>query len=427
MKILDYSRTINALHSYIKEYNEQQDQCKNCIRGGTRETSRQLIIIYGQILYKWNGLNPLNNESVALPSLATNNVQLSTCTESSSRTIQRHIKRLQEAEIIVNKVSHGSNSNYELWINPKFLRFNEHLLQESVKQRLHIAIQRAEDKIEKQGISEDKTTKCPHTDTGYSNNNLLIQVDKLTTGSSESKQVTTQVTDKGNLHTQTIYDKTGYTTGYTGEIEQENSKKNIATGEIEPTRAEVSSGNKKVSGREPARVNFLNLKIYADMLWLLARNVLYDDIYLTDYQIKTAKELIRELYKPISSGQISRIHQIYCERIDLAGKYVQKDPKNRFIQLPDQYFDVSNPNGFVGTKKWYKAHRKRKKEVQSELILDRQIRKYLNNIKKGTDTPKPLLKTFRECQNTLGKLGDPTLTRRFHAAVLDFEAYKQIN
>jgi hypothetical protein len=160
---------------------------------------------------------------------------------------------------------------------------------------------------------------------------------------------------------------------------------------------------------------------------MLARNLLYKNVDLTDRQVLIAKKLIRKFYEPVSTANISNTHQHYVERISLVQKYVKKDPINRYVPLPYIYFDANNPKGFVGTKKWHEADQHRKKEVERELTLSRIIRKYHNNEKKETEIKKPPLQLFRECENIIGKFNDPSLTERFHAAVLHHETYQQIS
>ena len=160
---------------------------------------------------------------------------------------------------------------------------------------------------------------------------------------------------------------------------------------------------------------------------MMARNLLYKNVDLTDRQVLIAKKLIRKLYEPVSTPNLSNTHQHYVERISLVQKYVKKDPLNRYVPLPYIYFDTNNANGFVGTKKWHQADQIRKKEVERELTLSRIIRKYHNNEKKETVIKKPSLQLFRECENTIGKFNDPSLTERFHAAVLHHETYQEIS
>ena len=122
--------------------------------------------------------------------------------------------------------------------------------------------------------------------------------------------------------------------------------------------------------------------------------------------------------------KLADVHQVYVERLGLVQKFLAKDPKNRYVQLPDKYFNPDNPSGFTGTRTWYNQQKKREYEVQMKLILHAQIRRFLNNEKKETAKQKPRLALFKACETRLGKLGQPHLVREFHASVLNHSTHK---
>lgn len=409
MIVIHYPTAYKALDRFIDQYNEKAQKNADRLRTGAVMTAKEIIRIYGVSLLKANGCQQVNIEN--LPSLQTNNKQLAKLVKCSSRSIQRHILKLQSAGIITNKVFRGSNANYELLINPQILLIKERLPVDNAKNELRQALEQARKNEEKSNFLPVQKTKCPDTYSGNTGNinNLLIGVH--------------------NSKLSIADEPTGNRTGNTGEIVQpffEKQKKaeeknNEITGEI-VSRAE-KSGDKNFAP-DPARDNSLNL--YVGCLWLMARNLLYKHTDLTDRQVLIAKKLIHKFYQPVSTDNLSNIHQRYVERIALAAKYVQKDPEHRFIPLPYRYFDTNNPNGFTGTKKWHQAYRERKKEVERELILGRMIRKYQSNEKKEPAKKRPPIQLFRECENTIGKFNDPSLTERFHAAVLHHETYRQL-
>ncbi|MDW3195843.1 MAG: hypothetical protein R8G66_25945 [Cytophagales bacterium] len=178
---------------------------------------------------------------------------------------------------------------------------------------------------------------------------------------------------------------------------------------------ELERKNGDKSPENPARAA---TSFYAERLWNLAKNMLYKDVYLTERQELATKRLLRQWYEPVSENRLTRVHEIYTERIFLVKKFIQKDPENRFVQLPDRYFDPTNRHGFTGTKKWWEVQEKRKQEVQLKLILNAQIRRYLNNEKKDTAKRRPSLEMYRDCEQRIGKLGDPMLLKQFHASIL---------
>ncbi|MFY9308500.1 MAG: hypothetical protein WAQ28_05545 [Bacteroidia bacterium] len=418
MILIHYPTAYKALNCFIDVYNDKAEKSTDRLRTGAVMTAKEIIRIYGVSLLKANAMQEIDQNN--LPSLQTNNKQLSTLVKCSSRTIQRHITKLQSAGIIINKIFHGSNSNFELWINPNILLIKQKLSVDKLKKEFQEALERTKQNELKSTFSLVQKTNCPDTypsNNSYKINNIIIDVDN----SQRSSLSLTSEVDTSYV--------TGNMTGNTGEIAQVFSEKQKKSEEKKLQEAgEIASRADTISDRnvppDPARDNSLNL--YVSLLWLMARNLLYKNTFLTDRQVLIAKKLIRKLYDPVSTEKLSNTHQHYVERISLVAKYVQKDPEHRFVPLPYRYFDTNNLKGFVGTKQWHQADQQRKKEVERELVLSRIIRKYQNNQKKDTALKRPQLQLFRECENTIGKFNDASLTQRFHAAVLQHDTYRQL-
>jgi hypothetical protein len=424
MIVIHYPTAFKALDRFIDQYNANAVTKKDKLRSGTVMTAKELIRIYGISLLKANGSQQILKDN--LPTLQTNNMQLAKLVKCSSRTIQRHIIKLRQSGIITEKIFHGSNSNYEVLINPNILLIKQKLSVDNANQELQQALIQAKQNEAKSSLSTFQKTNCPHT---YSSNTRNIN--NIIIGVCNSFKITSQ--DRGNnfqknslpltneIHSGNVR---GYTGGNTGEIAKENfksqEKKLQEAGEI---ASRASDPAQKIIPPDAARDNFLNL--YVSLLWLTTRNLLYKTVDLTDRQVLIAKNLIRKLYEPVATERLSNTHQHYVERIVLVSKYLKKDPL-RFVPLPYRYFDTNNPTGFIGTKKWHKADQLRKREVERELTLSKLIRRYQNNEKKPQTNKKQPLQLFRECENTIGKFNDPVLTERFHAAVLNYESYRQI-
>ena len=133
----------------------------------------------------------------------------------------------------------------------------------------------------------------------------------------------------------------GNRSGHTGGKVQKKSvqqagRQDETGGKVRSLRADQKTGEVKATGEDQARAASLNL--YVTMLWTLVKNVLYKGIFLTDQQEKIGKQLLYQWYEPVNTHNLSRIHQIYVERIAITRKFVQKDPINRFVQLPDKVF-----------------------------------------------------------------------------------------
>lgn len=119
MAIIQYSTAFNALEGYVNQHNASTKDLSSHIRQAMILTTQEIIKIYSISLLKANSIAAIDLQN--LPPLKTNNVQLAKRAKASTRTIQRHLKRLIEANIITKKIWHGSNSGYELFINPNIL------------------------------------------------------------------------------------------------------------------------------------------------------------------------------------------------------------------------------------------------------------------------------------------------------------------
>ena len=409
MAIIQYSTAFNALEGYVNQHNASTKDLSSHIRQAMILTTQEIIKIYSISLLKANSIAAIDLQN--LPPLKTNNVQLAKRAKASTRTIQRHLKRLIEANIITKKIWHGSNSGYELFINPNILLIGGVKAVNKAKNELQTEKSKTTDN---QFFKNTKTTTCPHTDTsnnGYINN-IIIGVDKLKTKASSLPL--TNGYESRNATSNTF-------TGYTGKIDP---KKNNDAGEIERKSRATDQTGAEISSVDQARS--ASLSFYVKSFWKLARNTIYKDHYLTQSQEKTALKLLYLWYEPVSDKQLQNVHEVYVSRLAIVQKYIARDPTKRYVQLPDKYFDPQNPSGFTGTRIWYQKQKKREYEVRLKLILQAQIRRFLNNEKKETAKQKPRLELFRSCETRISKLGQPELLNTFHASVLNHSTHKYL-
>jgi hypothetical protein len=405
MAIIQYSTAFNALEGYVNQHNASTKDLSSHIRQAMILTTQEIIKIYSISLLKANSIAAIDLQN--LPPLKTNNVQLAKRAKASTRTIQRHLKRLIEANIITKKIWHGSNSGYELFINPNILLIGGVKAVNKPKSELQTEKSKSTDN---QFFKNSKTTTCPHTDTsnnGYINN-IIIGVDKLKTKASSLPL--TNGYESRNATSNTF-------TGYTGKIDP---KKNNDAGEIERKSRATDQTGAEISGVDQARS--ASLSFYVKSFW----NTIYKDHYLTQSQEEMALKLLQLWYEPVSDKQLQNVHEVYVSRLGIVQKYIAKDPTKRYVQLPDKYFDPKNPSGFTGTRIWYQKQKKREYEVRLKLILQAQIRRFLNNEKKETAKQKPRLELFRSCETRISKLGQPELLNTFHASVLNHSTHKYL-
>lgn len=420
MIVIHYSAAFHALSRHIETYNKTVERSET-IKSSMLLTAQELIKVYGGFLAKANKGNNIDRDK--LPSLRTNNLQLSLRTQSSTRTIRRHLKRLQEVGIITHKIFHGSKASFELCINKEILLATNQLSAKQAKSALDSQFTLFSQSTEKQHDKNNKGTKCPHnTDTGNTRdtNNIIKDVDNLpiqqtppNTGDETGDNSKRSSAKKQNdLHALTGNILTGNTGG-----KARKEKNQVTGGKVQKKRGEAEEKT-DLKARKEAEARCTSLNFYVKMLWSLAQNILYHGVYLTEKQSESGQKLLFQWYEPVDTAQLSHVHNIYIQRMGLVRKYLDKDPEKRFVQLPNRYFDPQNSNGFAGTKKWYENQKQRKQEVQIKLIVHAQIKRFMNNERKDTAHRTPSLQLFRDCEKRINGLGNPALLKQFHTAVL---------
>ena len=438
MIIIDYTKAFKALNDYVDEYNATVDKSKT-LKSGMVLTAQSIMRIYGMFLIHEDERQAVNKNN--LPPLKTNNAYLAVTAKSSSRTIYRHIKRLMDAGIVTRKELHSNRLGYSLWINEKLLLTSKELsgkeLKGLVKSNSNPILKGSDNQLVKDLV---KTKRLPREvgNKGYINN-IIIDVDNHV-DISPKETISGAESENGNgqwcsavLHD--LKDEDGNKkNGNTGEKVVQNFEVRCAkitecdedTGEKVPQkRAESRSKDLIIKKKEEARGTFLNF--YVAMLWSLAKNVLYKDVYLTARQQKIAQELIYRWYEPVETEKLADVHQVYIDRIVLAYNYVSKDKENRFIPFPYQYFDPDRTTGFRGTKAWYYADKESKRKTRVKIDLQLQIRRFNENEKRSTAEQLPRIALLQESAIRLTKIGGEALAEQFYAKVITPHNYSMIS
>ncbi|WP_298418104.1 hypothetical protein [uncultured Kordia sp.] len=418
MSIIHFSTVFKALDVFVEKHNAFSDDLSSRLRQPVIATAREIIRIYGASLFKAS--KKASFDTASIPPLATNNVQLAKISHTSTRTIKRHLKKLLKANVIIEKINYGRKANYELYLNPKILLINS---EKAVNKQPNQKENKKLKKTDNQFFKKDYWTTCPQTDASNNSyiNNILIAVDnKMNIDRSLSYRSSKVEALAGN--------------NFTGYVEKEGGKrikeplsqgtpgarnlKRTNDVEKEGELPEVKTQAKDIDSRlEASGIPFLNS--YVDILWELAKKKLYKEVCLTENVEKKTKELLYLWYQPVKKQHLDKVHNVYMKRIELVQKYLAKDSKNRFVQLPHLYFDTKNKNGFAGTKVWYEDHIRSKQKIRLKLITHAQIRRFLNNEQKNTINQKPRLALFKDCEKRIQQLGKPVLLNQFYTAVLN--------
>ncbi len=450
--LLNYGYTLKALDAFVSDFNEQETAYKNKIRPAMVATMQQLLKIYGIALAKAYKKQPFTLEK--LPPLRTNNVQIAKLTHASTRTVHRHIIRLQEAGIIINKQWHGSKAPYELWFTSKvlFLKLPD-VVQNSISHRKTPAIKAVNKSVDiptnegqvsfktttdNQEIKNKKTTSCQDTDTSNTTsniNNRLIGVDKCITPMDKAYQldkIFTGNTFKRTPLTLRPYLRTGHTRqqGIPLSLQpnlRAGNKTRTLTRNVQEKALSYNEVREKVVSRESmlakqdvkvdqhtARESLLST--YVDKLWELAKDKLYAKIHLSLVQEDIAKTHLYKWYETIPTLRLDFVHAVYTKRIEMVRRYVAKAPDLRYVQLPYLFFDPENPNGFTRTKTWMQ----RQPEYQKRKRIKRKFFAVMNFFKHNeladSSNAIPRLQCFKQCETAIKALRQPEFLQEFYKA-----------
>ncbi len=419
MSIIHFSTVFKALDVFVEKHNAFSDDLSSRLRQPVIATAREIIRIYGASLFKAS--KKAGFDTASIPPLATNNVQLAKISHVSTRTIKRHLKKLLQANVIIEKINYGRKANYELYLNPKILLINS---EKAVNKTTNQKENEKTKTTDNQFFKKDYQTSCPQTDASNNSyiNNILIAVDKKLNIdrklSSSSSKVKTLAGNK--------------LAGYVEKEGKEKIKEPLSQGtpgarnfkrtndvEKEGELPEVKTQAKGIDSRlEASGIPFLIS--YVEKLWKFARQTIYKDQFLNKYQITTAKEVVLDGDTPVKDRHLEKVHQVYIARLKLVKKYLDKDREKRFVQLPDRYFDTKNPFGFTGTKRWYENQKRSQKVTRAKLITHAQIRRFVSNEQKRTSKQKPRLPLFRDCEKKVQRLQNPKLLGHFYKSILDY-------
>lgn len=307
----------------------------------------------------------LEKESRSDITVFTNRKKLSGRTIKSEATIYRLIMRLIDANIIVNKVNHGVQRDFELAINPDLVPISDHS-NESYDPVREI-LQNTADTTIQATLRSICTPLC--IDKNFENifNNELI-----TSNNQEHKKVSTLSTSF-NEHSRTHYKNTGEPADCTGPAvvldAPQSSEINTFKTNQNNKQNNKHLGSAKINtsySNEVSRLNELQKareERFAVMLVEYAISHLFNDknIYLSER--KQAYKNAQAFFKNVTKDSVcNQLLEQYQERIKLAQRFLERNSEFNFSNIyPAKYFDVENDrSGFVKTEQWYKKHLKYK-------------------------------------------------------------------
>lgn len=364
-----------------------------------------------------------------LPSFRTNNAQLAYRLNCSERTIRGLRKRLKAAGVIEAEHWHGTNSSYEIWLNPDLLHMTtpetDHL--NIASQFARPACSRPEFLQKKPaGLLSAQMKTLPHT---VSSKPLLVttSLNKLSgadsqpavenqavtppdgvekpqkAGENAGKPVDNQQMSNDGLH------KTGYRTG------MRNSGNNAPPVAAAPPQKAPETLAEVLAGLPERQA--LNLDRITQTLYRTAVTTLYRDWWIADAEAERTRARLAEYlrYAPVEKWKAGATEVM--ERMALVRKWIERNHGDGYrMNLPSRYFDVRNETkaAFVRTKKWFKDHKAAQREIHNRVLLTKAVREYLASLEPGADVGPA--ETYRRISQRLNKR-DRSLLELFHQQI----------
>lgn len=395
-RIINFTQSFRQVDQFIDQYNETSEY-RDQVKLPERTLAKEIIKIYSAMLGRRRNLTEL----AEMPSLYTNNVQLAGRLRRSPRSVMRYVKRLIACGLLVDKKFHGSNSSYEVWINPELIHLESPAMLHKGQGRPSVRPLQI-------------MPNCPDTESFSSEekdkNNLIIVQNSVDKESPSTQKPHFHSSDeekylKGTSSSSGVMNTPADTFGADlGEHEQ-------VTDNQSTTGVENHAPN---TVRNTAPTSVLREKLKQEF-WETAMRVLYGSQYLSPNSQVHGRKALDVWYDMVPDGALDGVHRQYMRRLWHARKYVDRDPENRFIPVPQTYFNVNNPKGFTGTKAWDKSWKENKFTTRCQVIYRKTIGSYTRNLKTGKV---PQMEMYRRCEQRLGKLKNPGVLQQFWTDIL---------
>ena len=399
-----YTLKIGKSKKLLEGYSERYNQGKPSVmrlKGMHILLAEKLFYYYSKHIGKVQGHGNTVQKGTDLPELRTNRAQLSKKLMCSEKTVYNLIQRLMAAKIIIDKVSHGSNSSFGLKFNPAVLHISSNI--DPTNQVLYF-----NDQYRPQASA---ATDSGSSFFGGSEKNLPHTV--TSTFQELKKEIKEKVANVDKPHSTgkdmnkeaaSSRDENPYT-GYTAN--KSNSPKD-ATGTPPQVAAVPPAGYETIaeSAAHLSTANQKRLETRVQIIWDVAFRKFYKHFYLVDREVERAKARIAEYFVYSDPKRWDAGAQEIITRLGLVEKWQKKsaEAKDRntwSFPLPSTYFDIRNQKGFMATKSWYKRHTAYRAEVNKQIILTKAVQKYLRSLNDNSKTSPT--EAYRQICQHLGK------------------------
>ncbi|WP_428657604.1 hypothetical protein [Runella sp.] len=420
-RTIDQSAALRRLHQNVNKLNEampvktfQRTQKSGSVKtivyrpkrinASTKATAEHLVKAYVRQFYKT--INAIGDAAFTdgLPSLETNGVQIAAWRSFSDRTSRNHLATLRDANIVSEYKFHGSEADFEVWINPEIL------------------FDFAQLEVEKSQISAITGTVLDHLDKNFphkvtvTHSNLDIEIDKASKQHGDIQKTEGLLVEQGNNHGNT-------------EQQQPDEGKTDTLGAL-PCHSDNQPGGAP-AGRKRQRYERTDAQKQAifdgflNSFWLYAKQILYPSRNYQPWQDEQALRTIRRsVYNHFETELTEKEWDNYqkelYQRLEMVSRYYAKHP-DKYIPEPYAwgkegagYFDWENERGFRATEQWLRNSQQMYRIHYTRQVVSRAIRS-LQKHRAGTAPVKlqklSYLEAYRTIERSLERYGETVLDR----------------
>ena len=315
-----------AFDNFAQIYNSGKDLNLQ-LRSHHHELFYKIVRFYNSQLSKdkvlFKGGTFIDFRSDTTPVLRTNNLMLSKELKRNKATIYRQLLRLIESGVIIKKIHHGTKNNFELLINPEILLIFDLEAPKYVPfSKFTTSLKQTDNQRKELILNNQSIANCNHNQNRLETlNNKIIKLKGIPNTRDVLNETTEKVAGSTEASKQIINTEKGY------------------SARLLTTNEQFSSLKSK----------------YSKLLLHVALESIWKDSTIFDLEKEKALQYISSNYFENCQTANSLLKQFseFKWRIEAAGRYLKRKEDFEMHIFPVRYFDLNNPKGFRGTKKWY--------------------------------------------------------------------------
>lgn len=393
---LHYQNSHDKLLNYILQSNLGRAK-QDTLKAPHINTAKEIIKCFAQLCKKVEQIKIKPEKAI----LKLNNVMLGKATNQNPSTIYRHITRLIKHGVITNKIFHGSNSSYEIEINPEVLAVDYSIAYHQYVDKGVKMFLNNEDLTE-----EHKNIKNAVIPTFL--NGIYYNIFSYIQASCNHIVYLKPLLETNNNKTLETVDKESEFL-LSDNQSSKGSHKNSDDLNLLFHLKHGKTNEKKIKDRADFQAEILyNFMISA--LYAGKSSANYDVEYRSKNHI--IKYLTSNFDEDTPLSLIGTRANIMMERILLTKRYIQRSPE-RFMPNADTWLDFDNENGFKGTLQWWIKTNEKRKQNKVYLKYTKDFVQIFNHYQKFQS-----LNTYLQCRQFLTKKYDKSLLDLFDVCVL---------